>query len=176
QARPVDDDAGAQARLLAGNPAEEAVDVPPLRHGDLYDAGPHPFYGPDHRLLVPGEPFLSHRSRLVRADWAHRSGKAESQRNTEGRAQQEGEAHGTQDHAVFCEKPHGPLPPSRLPAGSHLPAHRCCRKVVRSEEHTSELQSRENLVCRLLREKTKNVSPTAKTRSSARRSSAGRTP
>src|SRR5690606_39558078 len=30
--------------------------------------------------------------------------------------------------------------------------------VVRSEEHTSELQSRENLVCRLLLEKTK-VSP-----------------
>src|SRR5690606_41473915 len=30
-------------------------------------------------------------------------------------------------------------------------------RVVRSEEHTSELQSRENLVCRLLLEKKKNV-------------------
>src|SRR5690606_41610884 len=30
------------------------------------------------------------------------------------------------------------------------------RKFVRSEEHTSELQSRENLVCRLLLEKKKN--------------------
>src|SRR5690606_34638003 len=29
--------------------------------------------------------------------------------------------------------------------------------VVRSEEHTSELQSRENLVCRLLLEKKKNT-------------------
>src|SRR5690606_41396831 len=29
-------------------------------------------------------------------------------------------------------------------------------EVVRSEEHTSELQSRENLVCRLLLEKKKN--------------------
>src|SRR5690606_40664182 len=34
--------------------------------------------------------------------------------------------------------------------GRHLPRH------VRSEEHTSELQSRENLVCRLLLEKKKN--------------------
>src|SRR5436309_12677890 len=31
------------------------------------------------------------------------------------------------------------------------------RRVRRSEEHTSELQSRENLVCRLLLEKKKNV-------------------
>src|SRR5690606_40970149 len=30
-------------------------------------------------------------------------------------------------------------------------------RLVRSEEHTSELQSRENLVCRLLLEKKKNV-------------------
>src|SRR5690606_39945714 len=30
---------------------------------------------------------------------------------------------------------------------------------VRSEEHTSELQSRENLVCRLLLEKKKNTTP-----------------
>src|SRR5690606_7790701 len=30
-------------------------------------------------------------------------------------------------------------------------------QVVRSEEHTSELQSRENLVCRLLLEKKKNT-------------------
>ena len=31
-----------------------------------------------------------------------------------------------------------------------------CGVVVRSEEHTSELQSRTNLVCRLLLEKKKN--------------------
>src|SRR5690606_39399247 len=36
-----------------------------------------------------------------------------------------------------------------------------CRAVplMRSEEHTSELQSRENLVCRLLLEKKKHTSP-----------------
>src|SRR5436309_9011411 len=34
---------------------------------------------------------------------------------------------------------------------------------VRSEEHTSELQSRENLVCRLLLEK-KKILPTSRTR------------
>src|SRR5690606_40531132 len=35
----------------------------------------------------------------------------------------------------------------------------CCRSgwTRRSEEHTSELQSRENLVCRLLLEKKKNI-------------------
>src|SRR5690606_41005288 len=33
---------------------------------------------------------------------------------------------------------------------------RACRAFRRSEEHTSELQSRENLVCRLLLEKKKN--------------------
>src|SRR3712207_7207462 len=32
--------------------------------------------------------------------------------------------------------------------------------LVRSEEHTSELQSRQYLVCRLLLEKKKNASPT----------------
>src|SRR2546430_11450217 len=31
----------------------------------------------------------------------------------------------------------------------------CCRCVYRSEEHTSELQSQSNLVCRLLLEKKK---------------------
>src|SRR5436309_9178984 len=32
-----------------------------------------------------------------------------------------------------------------------------CLAMARSEEHTSELQSRENLVCRLLLEKKKNM-------------------
>src|SRR2546422_2163280 len=34
-----------------------------------------------------------------------------------------------------------------------------CQTAVRSEEHTSELQSRLHLVCRLLLEKKKNASP-----------------
>src|SRR5690606_40266098 len=33
------------------------------------------------------------------------------------------------------------------------PGHQPCLELYRSEEHTSELQSRENLVCRLLLEK-----------------------
>src|SRR5436309_4714541 len=33
----------------------------------------------------------------------------------------------------------------------------CTRREIRSEEHTSELQSRENLVCRLLLEKKKKI-------------------
>src|SRR5688572_31445279 len=35
--------------------------------------------------------------------------------------------------------------------------HRCLRRVPRSEEHTSELQSQSNLVCRLLLEKKKKT-------------------
>src|SRR2546430_4619176 len=38
----------------------------------------------------------------------------------------------------------------------------------RSEEHTSELQSQSNLVCRLLLEKKKNTYPTVRTASSGR--------
>src|SRR5438445_10905247 len=34
---------------------------------------------------------------------------------------------------------------------------RCARRAARSEEHTSELQSRQYLVCRLLLEKKKNI-------------------
>src|SRR5690606_40060715 len=39
----------------------------------------------------------------------------------------------------------------------HFATHCQLPLVARSEEHTSELQSRENLVCRLLLEKKKNV-------------------
>src|SRR5436309_10209404 len=39
------------------------------------------------------------------------------------------------------------------------PHHRPERGATRSEEHTSELQSRENLVCRLLLEKKKGQQP-----------------
>src|SRR3989442_11716585 len=44
----------------------------------------------------------------------------------------------------------GQLPAARVTAP--------CRHYVRSEEHTSELQSRPHLVCRLLLEKKKNSS------------------
>src|SRR5690606_42006159 len=47
----------------------------------------------------------------------------------------------------------------RAPTGSRVRPRRagtaCCSRTKRSEEHTSELQSRENLVCRLLLEKKK---------------------
>src|SRR5436309_8176947 len=45
----------------------------------------------------------------------------------------------------------------RESGGRVVPA-KCPNKGGRSEEHTSELQSRENLVCRLLLEKKKNKS------------------
>src|SRR2546430_10275193 len=47
-----------------------------------------------------------------------------------------------------------------LPGGGLLPVSRCCGHwgTHRSEEHTSELQSQSNLVCRLLLEKKKTYS------------------
>src|SRR5256884_6033768 len=50
---------------------------------------------------------------------------------------------------------HGPRPPPR-PA----PPPRARARALRSEEHTSELQSRLHLVCRLLLEKKKHSPPT----------------
>src|SRR5690606_41878252 len=47
----------------------------------------------------------------------------------------------------------------RSPTAPSCPA---SRGRARSEEHTSELQSRENLVCRLLLEKKKKSSPLSK--------------
>src|SRR2546430_13571139 len=47
-------------------------------------------------------------------------------------------------------------------AGRELPAHAAMgadRRPARSEEHTSELQSQSNLVCRLLLEKKKHFRP-----------------
>src|SRR5436309_10113973 len=49
----------------------------------------------------------------------------------------------------------GALPPRRRHARVRHPV----RQLSRSEEHTSELQSRENLVCRLLLEKKKARTP-----------------
>src|SRR6266511_5802945 len=56
----------------------------------------------------------------------------------------------------------------RLRVGAHRVNEPPCGQAPRSEEHTSELQSRENLVCRLLLEKKKknhkhyNISQTKK--------------
>src|SRR5438552_13167016 len=44
----------------------------------------------------------------------------------------------------------------RLPEGGHRPRPQGARRSRRSEEHTSELQSPDHLVCRLLLEKKKN--------------------
>src|SRR5690349_23095253 len=46
---------------------------------------------------------------------------------------------------------------ARLVDEHRLEAPRQCRVLLRSEEHTSELQSRRDLVCRLLLEKKKNI-------------------
>src|SRR5690606_39690304 len=44
--------------------------------------------------------------------------------------------------------------------GLYWPNVFCIKSAIRSEEHTSELQSRENLVCRLLLEKKKHANAT----------------
>src|SRR5690606_41846011 len=64
-------------------------------------------------------------------------------------------------HGVFQCRVRGRVqvvPSRRLVAGGqihHLRVLAVARQAQRSEEHTSELQSRENLVCRLLLEKKK---------------------
>src|SRR6266480_7487859 len=47
--------------------------------------------------------------------------------------------------------------PARLLRRAHVPSPGPARQLPRSEEHTSELQSHVNLVCRLLLEKKKNI-------------------
>src|SRR2546427_1164694 len=49
------------------------------------------------------------------------------------------------------------LPRAEMTAHEHRPAAGTARRMKRSEEHTSELQSQSNLVCRLLLEKKKNI-------------------
>src|SRR3712207_7650073 len=49
------------------------------------------------------------------------------------------------------------VPPLRLPARGRAPAAAAEPGPDRSEEHTSELQSRQYLVCRLLLEKKKKI-------------------
>src|SRR5690606_41962491 len=48
-------------------------------------------------------------------------------------------------------------PSSKAPSLLTGTSRRACTPTSRSEEHTSELQSRENLVCRLLLEKKKHT-------------------
>src|SRR5690606_41899780 len=55
----------------------------------------------------------------------------------------------------FLERLDHATAPEESEISAHLGGSRILR--VRSEEHTSELQSRENLVCRLLLEKKKNT-------------------
>src|SRR3712207_7075288 len=52
-------------------------------------------------------------------------------------------------------RPSGPGSPVAAPLGHAA----CAGSPARSEEHTSELQSRQYLVCRLLLEKKKNLTP-----------------
>src|SRR2546422_1198247 len=63
--------------------------------------------------------------------------------------------------------------PSGVSAGSRMPCARARSSIVagrrRSEEHTSELQSRLHLVCRLLLEKKKKKTPRATSYNDMRR-------
>src|SRR5258706_7446225 len=52
-----------------------------------------------------------------------------------------------------------PLPIPTRPQPSQVTSNVPSRRTLRSEEHTSELQSLTNLVCRLLLEKKKEISP-----------------
>src|SRR5690625_7045532 len=58
-------------------------------------------------------------------------------------------------HAEECRRIYGRIIPPRQPNVRQM--------VIRSEEHTSELQSRGHLVCRLLLEKKKIIQPSANT-------------
>src|SRR5258706_2173308 len=60
---------------------------------------------------------------------------------------------------IYTLSLHDALPISRYPRSSICSKRQCCAQANRSgrsEEHTSELQSLTNLVCRLLLEKKKN--------------------
>src|SRR5215475_15953523 len=56
---------------------------------------------------------------------------------------------------IYTLSLHDALPIFRWWVRAHSGRHRSPARLGRSEEHTSELQSRENLVCRLLLEKKK---------------------
>src|SRR3712207_8292990 len=61
---------------------------------------------------------------------------------------------------VRCSPARVPRPAAGEPAGPPAaPVPPAWQDCSRSEEHTSELQSRQYLVCRLLLEKKKNISP-----------------
>src|SRR5690606_40593031 len=65
--------------------------------------------------------------------------------------------YGRHEFRAFAASPAiGILQPDLAKTGGLTEVRAICA-VARSEEHTSELQSRENLVCRLLLEKKKNV-------------------
>src|SRR6266699_3257081 len=78
----------------------------------------------------------------------------------------------------------GPGGEPEYPAASAAPAPRpivrhpdraWCGRCRRSEEHTSELQSRPHLVCRLLLEKKKNTTHTAQNHKKKKKSKKGHT-
>src|SRR3712207_8696680 len=72
---------------------------------------------------------------------------------TPGRAHHQDRAVGVTDHRVGHVTHEGAFHPAEPAAADHYHA------SVRSEEHTSELQSRQYLVCRLLLEKKQEINP-----------------
>src|SRR5438445_7639689 len=67
------------------------------------------------------------------------------------------ERHGPQSGQDVDRKHRARCQQRRFSVGLRNPALMTyCRRAIRSEEHTSELQSRQYLVCRLLLEKKKN--------------------
>src|SRR5437016_11442955 len=64
-----------------------------------------------------------------------------------------------QHHADKSQLHRPPLRTFGVPVPRNWPPQRLCPRRKRSEEHTSELQSLTNLVCRLLLEKKKEETP-----------------
>src|SRR5690606_39840061 len=67
--------------------------------------------------------------------------------------------HVLQEGKVGLDAPHPELPQGPQHLAGRAGKGAVPRAHLRSEEHTSELQSRENLVCRLLLEKKKGITP-----------------
>ena len=133
QARPVDDDAGARARLLRVGTRPKRPSIAPLRHGDVSRPGAPTFYGPDHRLLVapvravplrtgPGSSPANRRAAPERAE----SEDSRGPRPSEGR----GPRRLTGSHGLLKPRPGTSAP--GCPAEAGLPAQRLLPEEVMS--------------------------------------------
>src|SRR2546430_12328644 len=97
--------------------------------------------------VLPCRHFRSRASSLLAGAWLHRFGKYHSHCPVLSRRY--GSSVTTAARRHFCAR--------AVPRKHHRKFRWCFRGTARSEEHTSELQSQSNLVCRLLLEKKKTT-------------------